>query len=357
VHRDLKPSNIMIDRQGVAKVLDFGIAREMKDSYTRVTGQQTSGTLPYMSPEQLRGKNADPEMDIYALGAVCYECLSGRTPFHTGDLGYQIIHEAVPPLEGAPHHINAALQNALAKEPQDRPRSAVQLVTALKGDRPVAAPPRPQAAAPQAVASPAPVFRRAPQSASTPAVAPPPVQARPPQDGPVGRIRTVGNVILLSVFTFGVYYVIRFYSLWREARRFIRHHRDTRIPPPGAATFGHVVIPMVCGWLCCAMFFSLIDFDSIEYGGGMDEPNPEMALTVLLLTVVGGAMAILGAFRLPGLVRKMELAAGVDPSVAGHYGTLGLLIFLSYAGWLIWMGMAQSAMNAFWRKQNPEVGP
>jgi formylglycine-generating enzyme required for sulfatase activity/serine/threonine protein kinase len=133
VHRDLKPSNIMIDARGGVKVLDFGIAREMKDSYTRVTGQQTSGTLPYMSPEQLRGKGADPAMDIYALGAVCYECLSGRTPFHTGDLGYQIIHEPPPALGDVPSHVNEALQAALAKEPQDRPTSAGRLVAAMKG--------------------------------------------------------------------------------------------------------------------------------------------------------------------------------------------------------------------------------
>jgi len=132
VHRDLKPSNIMIDRQGGVKVLDFGIAREMKDSYTRVTGQQTSGTLPYMSPEQLRGKGADPEMDIYALGAVCYECLSGRTPFHTGDLGYQIIHEPPPLIENVPKYVNGALQRALAKDPQSRPPTALAFLDMLR---------------------------------------------------------------------------------------------------------------------------------------------------------------------------------------------------------------------------------
>ena len=152
VHRDLKPSNIMMDKAGGVKVLDFGIAREMKDSYTRVTGQQTSGTLPYMSPEQLRGKGADPEMDIYALGAVCYECLSGRTPFHTGDVGYQIIHEPPPLLEGVPPHVNEALRSALAKEPRDRPQSAGQLAAALKGGRAAVGEPKSQTR-PQVVAS------------------------------------------------------------------------------------------------------------------------------------------------------------------------------------------------------------
>ena len=132
-HRDLKPSNIMISEDGEVKLLDFGIAREMKDSYTRVTGRQdTSGTLPYMSPEQLRGKRPTAAMDIYALGVVCYECLSGHPPFHTGEISYQIINEPPADLESVPDQVNKALQTALSKDPGERPGTAGALIDLLR---------------------------------------------------------------------------------------------------------------------------------------------------------------------------------------------------------------------------------
>ncbi|MCU0916570.1 MAG: serine/threonine protein kinase, partial [Planctomycetes bacterium] len=133
-HRDLKPSNIMIGKDGEARLMDFGIAREMKDSYTSVTGKQdTSGTLPYMSPEQVRGKKPTAAMDIYSLGVVCYECLSGQPPFHTGELTYQILHEEPEPLEDVSTAVNEALQGALAKDPSGRPATAGELVRLLAG--------------------------------------------------------------------------------------------------------------------------------------------------------------------------------------------------------------------------------
>jgi serine/threonine protein kinase len=136
-HRDLKPSNIMIGKDGEVRLMDFGIAREMKDSYTSVTGRQdTSGTLPYMSPEQVRGKRASAQMDIYSLGVVCYECLNGRPAFYTGELTYQILHEPPEPLEGVSSHVNEALQHALAKDADARPVSAGKLVGLLRGRSP-----------------------------------------------------------------------------------------------------------------------------------------------------------------------------------------------------------------------------
>lgn len=130
LHRDLKPSNIMIAVDGTAKLLDFGIARELKDSYTRVTGHETSGTLPYMSPEQLRGQPPSPRMDIYSLAAVLYECLCGHAPFYTGDLRHQILEESPQPLE---HPQAAGLLCALAKDPEERPASGAELVALLGG--------------------------------------------------------------------------------------------------------------------------------------------------------------------------------------------------------------------------------
>jgi len=134
IHRDLKLSNVMIDKNGSIKVLDFGIAREIHDSYTTITGKgDTSGTLPYMSPEQVRGQRPAPSMDIYSLGIICYECLNGKLPFHTGKIDYQIIHEKPALIEDVPDCTNNALQKVLAKEPDERPKTAAELVEDLRG--------------------------------------------------------------------------------------------------------------------------------------------------------------------------------------------------------------------------------
>lgn len=77
IHRDIKPSNILIADDGTPYIMDFGVAREMKDTYTRITGKSdTSGTLPYMSPEQLRGEQPSPAQDIYSFAAtLLFFCL------------------------------------------------------------------------------------------------------------------------------------------------------------------------------------------------------------------------------------------------------------------------------------------
>ena len=143
LHRDIKPSNIMVAGDGTAKLLDFGIARELKDSMTRVTGQETSGTLLYMAPEQFSGGAPSPAGDIYALAATAYECLAGHPPFHRGAIGHQLLHVAPDEIPDLPHHINAALQAALAKTPDDRPASASAFIATLAKE-----PQAPAAAAP-----------------------------------------------------------------------------------------------------------------------------------------------------------------------------------------------------------------
>ena len=144
VHRDLKPANLLVTAEGKVKVTDFGIARSLTDTHTRLTGRvgNTSGTLAYMSPQQVMGKKATPADDIYALGATLYELLTGKPPFYTGDISHQILHQ-VPAslakqraeLEGKGEPIPAVWEETilacLAKEPQDRPQSAREVAKRL----------------------------------------------------------------------------------------------------------------------------------------------------------------------------------------------------------------------------------
>jgi len=132
LHRDLKPSNIMLTSDGTVKICDFGIARQTKDSMSRITGQQTSGTLLYMSPEQLRGKKTDRRSDIYSLGIVLYELLSGNLPFVGGDPSLQHLHESPEPIEGISEKTWYLVSKCLEKSPVDRFETAEQLKSYLE---------------------------------------------------------------------------------------------------------------------------------------------------------------------------------------------------------------------------------
>ena len=131
VHRDVKPANVMIRKDGHPFILDFGIAREMQETMTRVTGKLSSGTLLYMSPEQLNGDRPSPSQDVYSFAAMTYECLKGEPPFARGQIEYQIINNTPPPLndpaQGSGSSVSADLAESvmagLAKTPERRPQS------------------------------------------------------------------------------------------------------------------------------------------------------------------------------------------------------------------------------------------
>ena len=139
IHRDVKPANIMITSTGEVKVMDFGIARAMDDSTAAMT--QTSaviGTAQYLSPEQARGKTADGRSDIYALGCVMYEAVTGTPPFEGETpfaVAYQHVQEdAEPPSARIPHlteteavNVDAVILTAMAKHPADRYQSAFEM--------------------------------------------------------------------------------------------------------------------------------------------------------------------------------------------------------------------------------------
>ncbi len=143
VHRDVKPSNILIAKDGTPSITDFGIAREMRDTYTRLTGHATSGTLPYMSPEQLRGAAPAAAQDVYSLAATMYECLSGHPPFWRGQIEYQIVNEEPEALTTG---YGASIGAGLDKDPAKRPATCAALLGAAPAPAP--APERP-APAPQ----------------------------------------------------------------------------------------------------------------------------------------------------------------------------------------------------------------
>lgn len=96
-HRDIKPSNIMLRENGSPILMDFGISSEVQDVIRR--NVPVEGTIPYMSPEQLRGESPCQAHDIYSLAATAYECLTGHPPFYKGDIADQILHAEAPILK------------------------------------------------------------------------------------------------------------------------------------------------------------------------------------------------------------------------------------------------------------------
>ena len=124
VHRDVKPGNVMVRKDGTPFVLDFGIAREVQETMTRVTGKLSSGTLLYMSPEQLRGKGPKAAQDVYSFAAMAYECLAGHPPFFRGAIEDQIKNEPPDPLPGSVGDgLRKGVMAGLSKEAAGRPRS------------------------------------------------------------------------------------------------------------------------------------------------------------------------------------------------------------------------------------------
>src|SRR5207302_528206 len=143
VHRDLKGSNVMVTGDGRVKVLDFGLATRMeREEISELTlsydtlESKLVGTLPYMSPEVLRGHKADHLSDIWALGVMLYEAAAGRLPFR-GNTGFEvtsaILREPPPPLPpSVPHGLAAVIQRCLMKEPAERYQRASEVRAALE---------------------------------------------------------------------------------------------------------------------------------------------------------------------------------------------------------------------------------
>jgi serine/threonine-protein kinase len=269
VHRDIKPANIMILDTGLVKVTDFGIAKMMSLGMTQAG--QILGTPNYMSPEQVKGRQVDGRSDIFSLGVILYELVTGEKPFGGQNITtviYKIINEnPIPPRElDATIHpgLSYVISKALAKNPEERYQTCRELAEDLKGYRnlggvtppsatvvirvpPVQAPqpeftpavapppPAPQQAVPAAVAAPA---------VSAPAAQPPArqvsVQVIPPPKTHQGTSPVVWVLLTLAIVAVlgGGYYFFHFVLHHPEGTRVTENIPQPAIPPaqPGTQT-------------------------------------------------------------------------------------------------------------------------
>src|SRR5437762_9627795 len=144
IHCDLKPANLMVNQRSDVTVTDFGIARNLSDSVSRLTLEQgRSGTLIYMSPQQLYGMRCTHLDDIYSLGASIYELLTSKPPFYSGNIDRQICERVAPSMVERRKEFNIepafvpqpwekVVAACLAKDPSRRPQSAVDVTQQLQ---------------------------------------------------------------------------------------------------------------------------------------------------------------------------------------------------------------------------------
>ena len=215
VHRDVKPGNILLAPDGTVKVTDFGIARAWNDSQELTKTGAVMGTATYFSPEQAQGQPADERSDVYSLGIVLFEMLTGKTPFR-GDSPVAVAYQHVSQAAVAPSTINpdvspeldALVLKALSKSPEDRYQTAeamrADLWRLLQGEKPLVALGAPVAAAALDEGA----TRMLPTQAPPPATVPPDEVYRQLEPPPSSNLAFVfGTFALLATLAVLVYLV------------------------------------------------------------------------------------------------------------------------------------------------------
>src|SRR4051794_19540644 len=216
VHRDVKPANVMIDRAGGREhcyLTDFGLTKNISATSGYTSTGQVVGTLSYVAPEQIQGGPVSARADVYSLGCVLFECLTGSVPFRRDhDVALMYAHMQDPPPQAhdlrpeLPAGIDQVLARALAKAPEDRQPSCGQLAVEARpapagprgaaSERPRARPPR--FARPSPVAPPPPAAA-APPPPRTPVVMPLPVQLQPPPPPRGGRHLRAAAIVAAAI--------------------------------------------------------------------------------------------------------------------------------------------------------------
>jgi serine/threonine-protein kinase len=253
VHRDVKPGNVMLTPEGRVKVVDFGIARAAGvESGTR--SGLVLGSAPYLSPEQARGEPGDERSDIYALGCVMYEMLTGRPPF-TADTPvatlYLHVHERVQPpssVREVPADLEAIVLRCLEKDPAARFRSATDLEKALA------------AVGNSNTTMPLPAEDFEPTAPVEP-VRPSRVSRRPPRDR--RRWWLVGGLAALVLLVTWAAFALSDGTTLREAAR--RASRDSQSPSPTVTPTSEV---LTVGDAYVALTGAI---DAAQFEGGIDE--------------------------------------------------------------------------------------
>ncbi len=236
IHRDLKPANLMVNQRGDLKVSDFGISRSLSDSVSMLTMERgRSGTLVFMSPQQLDGERGTPLDDVYSFGATMYELITSKPPFTSGNVDRQI-REKIPPTM-APRRKDLEIEGelmdetwekviaaCLAKDPARRPQSFVEIAQRLE----IASPKTVRAE--RALQPPTTAMASVPTPATSPATATMPPIPKPAGPSSARIALIIGGAAALFLFFLGAIGLWYFVS-HKSATKPVATQKSSMAPP------------------------------------------------------------------------------------------------------------------------------